>query len=94
MAPNDQPGQTVIRASGPQDVALLLELFRELAAYERLEHEMRANEERLSGALFGERPAAVIGARTMGEWITHRLDGEALARVAGEPAGRSPEKRR
>ena len=25
-----------------------------------------------------------IGAETMGEWITHRLDGEALARVAAE----------
>jgi GNAT superfamily N-acetyltransferase len=25
-----------------------------------------------------------IGARTMSEWITHRLDGEALARVAAE----------
>jgi GNAT superfamily N-acetyltransferase len=25
-----------------------------------------------------------IGAQTMNEWITHRLDGEALARVAGE----------
>jgi GNAT superfamily N-acetyltransferase len=24
-----------------------------------------------------------LGAETMGEWITHRLDGEALARVAG-----------
>jgi GNAT superfamily N-acetyltransferase len=35
-----------------------------------------------------------VGARTMGEWITHRLDGEALARVAGEPAGRSTQGRR
>ena len=25
-----------------------------------------------------------LGAETMGEWITHRLDGEALERVAGE----------
>ncbi len=28
-----------------------------------------------------------IGARTMGEWITHRLDGEALERVAGGDRG-------
>ena len=27
-----------------------------------------------------------LGARTMGEWVTHRLDGEALERVAGEAA--------
>ena len=29
-----------------------------------------------------------IGAKTMTEWITHRLDGEALARVAAGPEGR------
>ena len=27
-----------------------------------------------------------LGARTMGEWITHRLDGDSLVRVAGESA--------
>jgi GNAT superfamily N-acetyltransferase len=27
-----------------------------------------------------------LGASTMGEWITHRLDGDALERVAGGPA--------
>jgi GNAT superfamily N-acetyltransferase len=32
-----------------------------------------------------------VGARTMGEWITHRLDGEALVRVAGD---RSAQQRR
>src|SRR5262249_5286468 len=26
-----------------------------------------------------------LGARELGEWVTHRLDGEALARVADEP---------
>jgi GNAT superfamily N-acetyltransferase len=39
-------------------VALLLELFGELAEYEHLEHELRATEERLGEALFGEHPAA------------------------------------
>jgi GNAT superfamily N-acetyltransferase len=29
-----------------------------------------------------------LGADTMSEWITHRLDGAALERVAGETAGR------
>jgi diamine N-acetyltransferase len=51
-------GGLVVRAAQPQDVGLLLALFRELAEYERLEHELRATEERLSEALFGERPAA------------------------------------
>jgi GNAT superfamily N-acetyltransferase len=30
-----------------------------------------------------------IGAATMGEWITHRLDGEGLRRLAGEAGARS-----
>ena len=161
---------TIIRAARPEDVALLLELFRELARYEHLEHELRATEEQLAGALFSERPAAEaliaeldsepvgyalffptfssflaiqgvwledlfvrpihrgagvgrallaavaarvqeqgggrlewsaldwnelalgfyrrLGARTMDQWITHRLHGDALARLAGEAAGR------
>lgn len=155
-----------IRPARAQDVGLLLELFRELAEYEHLEHELKATEAQLRAALFGERPAAEaliaerdgealgyalffptfssflastgvwledlfvrpanrgegvgkallsavaavvrerggerlewaaldwnelalgfyrkIGASTMNEWITHRLDGEALARVAEE----------
>ena len=145
---------------------LLLELFRELAVYEHLEHELQATEQRLQDALFGERPAAEaliaergsevagyalffptfssflttrgvwledlfvrpayrgggigkallaavaarvresggerlewaaldwnelalgfyrrIGAKTMNEWITHRLVGDELQRLAGE----------
>jgi GNAT superfamily N-acetyltransferase len=176
MARIDRPGPAVIRAARAADVPMLLSLFGELAAYEHLEHELRATEQKLSEALFGSRPAAAtliaerdseavgyalffptfssfltttgvwledlfvrpdhrgagvggallsavaahvreqgggrlewaaldwnepalgfyrrVGARTMGEWITHRLDGEALARVAGEPAGRSPQERR
>jgi GNAT superfamily N-acetyltransferase len=48
----------VVRAAGPDDVPLLLALFRELAEYERLEHELLATEAQLRDALFGERPAA------------------------------------
>jgi len=166
---------TIIRAAGPQDVALLLELFGELAEYEHLEHELRGTAEQLSEALFGKRPAAAaliaeragepagyalffptfssflasqgvwledlfvrpphrgagvgrdlmaavaararegggerlewaaldwnelalgfyrrLGARAMGEWITHRLDGEELERVADEFAPRTERER-
>lgn len=162
-------GQLLIRAARPQDVPVLLEMFRELAQYERLEHLLRATEQRLHDALFGERPAAQaliaelgpqvagyavffptfssflaipgvwledlfvrpehrragvgkallasvaahvrerggerlewaaldwnelalgfyrsIGAQTMNEWITHRLVGEELQRLAGEAHG-------
>jgi GNAT superfamily N-acetyltransferase len=162
-----EPAATpIVRAAAPQDVALLLGLFGELAEYEHLEHEMQATEEQLHEALFGERPAAEaliaerdsqvlgyalffntfssflakrgvwledlfvrpahrgagvgrallaavaartrerggerlewaaldwnelalgfyrrVGAQTMGEWITHRLVGDELARLAGE----------
>jgi GNAT superfamily N-acetyltransferase len=154
----------IIRKARPRDAALLLEMFAELAEYERLTDIMRATEERIERALFGERPVAEaliaerggeaagyavyfptfssflaspgiwledlfvrpphrrfgvgrallsavaartrerggerlewaaldwnelalgfyrgIGAHTMDEWITHRLDGEALDRVA------------
>ena len=165
-----------IRAAGPADVPLLLELFGELARYEHLEHELHATEEQLAEALFGERPAAQaliaeldsqpvgyalffptfssflasrgvwledlfvlpahrragvgrallaavagnvrahggerlewaaldwnelalgfyrsLGARTMGEWITHRLHGDALKSLAGESSPRPAGQRR
>jgi GNAT superfamily N-acetyltransferase len=168
MASPSRSEAAVIRPARPQDVPVLLSLFGELAEYEHLEHELHATEERLSRALFSERPAAEaliaergaesvgyalffmtfssfltspgvwledlfvrpsdrgagvgrallaavaartrecggerlewaaldwnelalgfyrrLGARTMGEWITHRLDGDALNRVAGEVA--------
>ena len=48
----------VVRRATCDDVPTLLELFRELAEYEHLEHELRATEAGLRKALFGERPAA------------------------------------
>ena len=58
MASGETPQSPSVRAAGPQDVALLLELIRELAEYEHLESELHATEELLSKALFGARPAA------------------------------------
>ncbi len=49
---------TIVRAAKPRDVPVLLELFGELAEYEHLTHELRATEEDLAAALFGERPVA------------------------------------
>jgi len=48
----------VIRAAQRDDVPLLLELFGELAAYEQIEHELKATPELLARALFAERPVA------------------------------------
>jgi GNAT superfamily N-acetyltransferase len=161
-----QAGAVQVRAAQERDVATLLELFAALAEYEHLTHELRATEQGLASALFGDRPAARaliaerdagalgyalyfrtfssfltstgvwledlfvrpanrgegigrallaavaaevvaeggqrlewaaldwnepalgfyrrLGARTMGEWITHRMDGDALTRLALE----------
>ena len=47
-----------VRAAAPADVPLLLELFAELAEYERLQHELRATAELIAQALFSQRPVA------------------------------------
>jgi GNAT superfamily N-acetyltransferase len=167
-APEEQGAQLVVRDARPEDVPLLLRMFRELADYEDLVSELHATEELLHTALFGGRPAAEaliaevgeeavgyalfyptfstflaiqgvwledlyvrpahrgggvgrallatvaartharggkrlewsaldwnepalgfyrrIGAQTMKEWITHRLVGEEIERLAGETA--------
>ncbi|MCC5863922.1 MAG: GNAT family N-acetyltransferase [Wenzhouxiangella sp.] len=60
-----------IRAAKRGDEALLLELIRELAVYERLENEVVADESLLGKALFGPEP------------IAHAL----IAKYGGEAAG-------
>ncbi|MBW5425828.1 GNAT family N-acetyltransferase [Streptomyces sp. BG9H] len=48
----------MIRTATPADVPLIHTLVRELAAYEKAADEVKATEEQLREALFGERPAA------------------------------------
>lgn len=62
-----------IRATGPEDVPTILDLIRQLAAYEKLSHQVEATAERLQRTLFPSdgKPAA--------ECI--------LAFVEGEPVG-------
>lgn len=47
-----------IRPATAADVPLILTLIRELAEFERLAHEVVAEEAQLSAQLFGDRPAA------------------------------------
>jgi len=49
-----------IRPATRTDVPLVLEFIRELARYERLEHEVSASEAELAEALFGERRHAEV----------------------------------
>lgn len=60
-----------IAAATAADIPLLLEFIRELAAYEKLEHEMQAGEAQLRESLFGPKPVAEC----------------LIARSAGRPAG-------
>jgi GNAT superfamily N-acetyltransferase len=58
VSDGDGAGAPAIRPATPADVPLLLELFAELAEYEKLSDQLVATEELLARALFGERPAA------------------------------------
>jgi len=47
-----------IRFGEPRDVGLITQLIGELARYEKLEHELKADEQKVGKALFGGRPYA------------------------------------
>ena len=49
-----------LRPAVEADCSTILHFIRELAAYEKLSHELVATEERLRQTLFGERPAAEV----------------------------------
>ena len=52
--------ETEIRPATEADVPVILRFIRDLAAYEKLEHEVVATEDALRQWLFGERPAAEV----------------------------------
>lgn len=52
------PEPTAIRPARPEDAETLVALIRELAAYERLEHQAQATPEDLRRHLFGPQPHA------------------------------------
>jgi len=60
-----------IRSASRKDVALILAFIRELAAYEKLAHEVVADEDALAETLFGQEPQAFV----------------LVAEVGGAPAG-------
>jgi len=60
-----------IRFGEPRDVRLITQLIGDLARYEKLEHELKADDEKVAKALFGGRPYA----ETL------------IAEDAGEPVG-------
>jgi GNAT superfamily N-acetyltransferase len=52
------PENVAIRVATPADCLVLAELIRELARYEKLEHEVRADAQTLKESLFGAKPRA------------------------------------
>lgn len=50
--------ETTIRPARPGDEREIFRLLRELAVFEKLEHELTGSSDELAGHLFGERPAA------------------------------------
>ena len=54
------PDDLAIRFATADDCAAILGFIRELAAYERLSHEVVADEAQLRATLFGARPAAEV----------------------------------
>ena len=67
----DLPDGVTIEAARETDLPQILDFIRELAAYEKLEHEVRATEDDLRRTLFGPRPYAET----------------VIARYHGEPSG-------
>jgi GNAT superfamily N-acetyltransferase len=75
-----------LRAAEPDDVPVILEFIRELAEYERLSHEVVADEARLGDALFGRRPAAeVVVAEVSGDAVGFALFFVTFSTFLGRP---------
>ena len=75
-----------IRPAGRNEVPLVLDFIRELARYERLEHEVSASEAELSTALFGPRPyAEVVFACSGGEPVGFALFFHNFSTFKGRP---------
>lgn len=75
-----------IRQATRDDVPLVLEFIRELARYERLEHEVSASEEDLRQALFGERRhTEVVFACSAGEPVGFALFFHNFSTFKGRP---------
>jgi GNAT superfamily N-acetyltransferase len=65
LVPGEEGDMAVVRAARPADVSAMVELVRELAAYERAAGEVELTAELLQEALFGDRPAVFAHVATV-----------------------------
>jgi GNAT superfamily N-acetyltransferase len=80
------PGSVTIRPAEASELPLVLEFIRELAAYERLQHEVQATTADLAVALFGPRPSAeVVFACLEGEPVGFALFFQNFSTFLGKP---------
>jgi GNAT superfamily N-acetyltransferase len=83
--PTPVPGVT-LRFATVDDSGVILELIRDLAEYERLSHEMVADESRIRESLFGDRRAAeVLIAEERGEPLAFALFFHNFSTFVGRP---------
>jgi GNAT superfamily N-acetyltransferase len=75
-----------IRFATAADVAVIFQFIRDLAEYEKLLHEVVADEAQLRATLFGERPAAeVLIAELAGEPVGFALFFQSYSTFLGKP---------
>jgi GNAT superfamily N-acetyltransferase len=80
------PDTVTVRPATAHELPLVLEFIRELAAYERLEHEVQATTADLALALFGPRPfAEVVFACLEGEPVGFALFFQNFSTFLGKP---------
>jgi GNAT superfamily N-acetyltransferase len=80
------PADLVIRSATSNDCAAILGFIKELAEYERLAHEVVADEAQLRATLFGARPAAeVLLAELSGAPVGFALFFQSYSTFLGKP---------
>jgi GNAT superfamily N-acetyltransferase len=80
------PDPVTVRPAGADEMPLVLEFIRELAVYERLEHEVTATTADLAAALCGPRPyAEVVFACLEGTPVAYALFFPNFSSFVGKP---------
>jgi GNAT superfamily N-acetyltransferase len=86
MSRSTSAGIVIVRPAAPSDAPRIHALVVELAAYERLAHEVQASAESLAEALFGPRPAAeALVAEADGQVVGYALFFTNYSTFVGRP---------